>query len=254
MPELPEVETTLRGIQPHVLNQRVVSLTVREPRLRWPVPDAIQTVCGRRIIALRRRAKYLLLQTATATATTTAVETAAPSGQNATHPTLTLLIHLGMSGSLRICEPDHPLRVHDHIRMHMENGLEIRYHDPRRFGCWLLIEGNPRRHPLLTNLGPEPLSQRFNLSYLLARSQRSRSPIKTVIMDQSVVVGVGNIYACEALHSAGIHPECPACAVAERDMELLVRAIRKVLRRSIRQGGTTLRDFVHGNGEPGYFR
>lgn len=232
MPELPEVETTRCGIAPHVTGRRVVAIDVRQRQLRWPVAAEIDTLPGQRILAVERRAKYLLLR----------VESG------------TVLVHLGMSGSLRLAEPALSLRKHDHIRLILDNGRELRYHDPRRFGCWLWAQGDISSHPLLARLGPEPLERGFSAPALAAACAGRKAPIKNVIMEAQVVVGVGNIYANEALHLARLHPAAPAGDVPAEALRALVRSIRQVLRRSIRQGGTTLRDFLREDGQPGYFR
>jgi formamidopyrimidine-DNA glycosylase len=234
MPELPEVETTRRGIAPHVLGQTVTDLVVREPRLRWPVPAELpEKLRGRTIRAVERRGKYLLLHTAT---------------------TGTLLIHLGMSGSLRVTDPALPPKKHDHLDLVLASGLALRFHDPRRFGCWLWTEDDPCAHPLLAELGPEPLEAGFGGAHLHGRSRGRSVAVKAFIMDSHVVVGVGNIYANEALFRAGIAPHRPAGRVSADRYEKLADAIRAVLAASIEQGGTTLRDFVNEAGNPGYFR
>ena len=230
MPELPEVETTRRGIEPWLLQQRIEQIVVRQPRLRWPVDDAIQTLAGQTITAISRRAKYILVETAAGTA----------------------IWHLGMSGSLRLVEPGSEPGKHDHIDWMMSNGKVLRYHDPRRFGALLYVApGETSTH--LTHLGPEPLTDDFSAAYLYQQSRGKKQAVKTFIMDGSVVVGVGNIYANESLFSAGIRPQTPAGKVSLPRYERLVEEIRTVLDRSIIQGGTTLRDFVGGDGKPGYF-
>lgn len=232
MPELPEVETTCRGIRPHLLGQVVTDCIVRQPKLRWPVPAELKELSGNPITAVDRRAKYILLHS----------------------PVGTALVHLGMSGSLRLVEPFSTWRKHDHLALCLGNGLQLRFHDPRRFGCWLWVPGNPLDHPLLCDLGPEPLSGQFNARQLRQACAGRHRSIKECIMDAHTVVGVGNIYACEALHLAGIHPRRAAGKVGAGRMLKLVDAVKLVLRESISQGGTTLRDFVHGDGTPGYFR
>jgi len=234
MPELPEVETTLRGVLPYVADREIIRVMVRDPRLRWPVPpDLEKLLAGRCIIDGRRRAKYLLFHV---------------SGGG------TLLVHLGMSGSLRISEPDVPFRKHDHVVVELEGGVQLRLHDPRRFGAVLHIPDEPEKHELLCHLGPEPLSDGFSARHLFTECRGKTASIKTVIMDAHVVVGVGNIYACEALFMAGIRPSKPAGRVSKLALARLVEAIREVLAASIEQGGTTLRDFLRENGEPGYFK
>lgn len=234
MPELPEVETTKRGIAPHVEGQKVRALRVHNPNLRWPVPaELAQLADGAVIGALSRRAKYLLM----------------PIGDE-----FVLLWHLGMSGSLRIVTPTTELRKHDHIELALENGTLLRYHDPRRFGALLYAkQDEAHKHVLLEHLGPEPLSDAFNVNLMLARAANRKQPIKSFIMDNANVVGVGNIYACESLFKAGIHPSTPAGRVSEQRWQKLVEAIKTTLAAAIEQGGTTLRDFVGGDGEPGYF-
>lgn len=232
MPELPEVETSRRGIAPFVVDQRVTDVTVRDRRLRWPVPDELERrLSGQTVHGLRRRAKYLLFDTGAGSA----------------------LLHLGMSGSLRIVAPDEPAGKHDHVDIRFGNGKALRFRDPRRFGC-LLWTDRPEAHPLLAKLGPEPLGPDFDGDYLWQASRGRRIAVKPFIMNAAVVVGVGNIYASEALHGAGIHPKRAAGRVARDRYHLLADAIRSVLERAIRAGGTTLRDFHGGTGEPGYFR
>jgi formamidopyrimidine-DNA glycosylase len=232
LPELPEVETTRRGIAPHVEGARVQSVLVRNGRLRWPVPAALAAdLPGQTIHAIERRAKYLLLRTRAGT----------------------LLAHLGMSGSFRIVTPGEPVRKHDHVDIVLANGKVLRFHDPRRFGCMLWVTDPIEQHPLLAGLGPEPLAADFTGAYLFARSRKRSAPIKSFIMDQRIVVGVGNIYANEALFGAGISPRRKSGAVTRAQFDALVSEIRAVLKRSIKSGGTTLRDFVGSDGAPGYF-
>jgi formamidopyrimidine-DNA glycosylase len=233
MPELPEVETTLRGVAPYLLGHRVIAVTVRERRLRWPVPEAVDHLAGATIETARRRAKYLLFGTAAGT----------------------LLIHLGMSGGLRIVDPATAWRKHDHVGLLMDTGKQLRFHDPRRFGCILLADAaTPEQHPLLADLGPEPLEAEFTAEHLFALSRAKSAAVKTFIMDASVVVGVGNIYANEALFMAGIRPTRPAGKVTRAEFARLVEAIQRVLAASIESGGTTLRDFLREDGAPGYFK
>ncbi len=232
MPELPEVETTLRGVSPHVIGKRVREVIVRDKRMRWPVPDTIHELEGCRIDTGTRRAKYLLFGTAKGT----------------------LLLHLGMSGNLRVLPAETPFKKHDHLAITLEGGKQLRLHDPRRFGAALWIEGDPLQHALLKNLGPEPLEDKFNAAHLQAACKGKTAAIKQVIMDAHVVVGVGNIYASEALFTAGINPQQAAGKVTKPKLVKLVQAIRKVLAASIKMGGTTLRDFVNESGEPGYFK
>lgn len=233
MPELPEVETTGRGIAPWVEGQQVAAVLVRHAGLRWPVPPALaQELPGSVIGRVTRRGKYLLLQT------------------HKGH----VLVHLGMSGSLRIVAPSDAVRKHDHVDFVLANGKVLRFHDPRRFGCILWLTGDPLQHPLLAELGPEPLSEAFDAGYLFARSRKRSAPVKQFIMDSHVVVGVGNIYANEALFLAGILPSRKAGSISKARYLRLVAAIKQVLAEAIRSGGTTLRDFVGGDGKPGYFK
>jgi len=231
MPELPEVETTLRGVAPYLIGRKIVEITVRDRRLRWPVPDAIHDLAGLKIDSARRRGKYLLFTTRGGT----------------------LLLHLGMSGSLRIVDPGTAWRKHDHVGILLGSGKQLRFHDPRRFGCMLVV-GEPDKHALLAELGPEPLENEFTAAHLFSRSRGKSSAVKVFIMDSKVVVGVGNIYACEALYMAGIRPTKAAGKVSRAEFEKLVEAIKRVLGASIEAGGTTLRDFLREDGEPGYFK
>ncbi len=236
MPELPEVETTRAGLAPHVEGRRVRSVLLRRPDLRWPIPPEVSTLLpGQRIEAVRRRAKYLLLDTAAGSA----------------------LLHLGMSGSLRVLPAATPVRDHDHVDLVLDrDGPDsrrvLRFNDPRRFGC-LLWQPPGEVHPLLRGLGPEPLSDGFDGDYLHARSRGRRAPVKAFLMDQRVVVGVGNIYAAEALHAAGISPLRAAGRVSRERYRALAGAIRSILGHAIARGGTTLRDFIAPDGAPGYF-
>lgn len=234
MPELPEVETTRRGIEPFLVGRRIERVVVRDGRLRWPVPPEIGRAWGRRVRACRRRAKYLLIE----------LDGLPPGG---------LLIHLGMSGSLRVCETgDAPLK-HDHLDIVMGSGECIRFNDPRRFGVFDWWDEPALGHRLLRDLGPEPLSPEFSGRTLWEKSRGRRGAVKNFIMDGKVVVGVGNIYASEALFMAGIHPVRAAGRISLTRYEALAAAIRDVLERAIRHGGTTLRDFVNSEGNPGYF-
>ena len=231
MPELPEVETTRRGIAPHVVGQRVRRVIVRDGRLRWPVPEDLDVrLSGQRIEAVERRAKYLLIR--------------AESG--------TLIGHLGMSGSLRLVPADQPPAKHEHVDIELESGLSLRYTDPRRFGA-LLWTQDPHAHVLLSKLGPEPLTEAFDGGRLYELSRGRSMAVKPFIMDNAVVVGVGNIYAAEALFAAGIDPRRAAGSVSRARYDRLAEEIKKVLARSIESGGTTLRDFIGGDGAPGYF-
>ncbi|WP_440224017.1 bifunctional DNA-formamidopyrimidine glycosylase/DNA-(apurinic or apyrimidinic site) lyase [Dokdonella sp. MW10] len=231
MPELPEVETTRRGIAPHLVGRRVVSLAIRQPRLRWPIPDALrERLTGQRIDAIERRAKYLLVHAGTGSA----------------------LIHLGMSGSLRVLDRDVAPALHDHYDWQLDSGKILRYTDPRRFGC-LLWQPDGTTHDLLAALGPEPLSDAFDGDLLWREARNRKAAVKVFIMDQAVVVGVGNIYAAEALFAARIHPARAAGAVSRERYARLADAIRTILAYAITRGGTTLRDFISPDGVPGYF-
>lgn len=231
MPELPEVETTRRGVEPYSLNKKIRRLEVRESRLRWPVPaDLPQKLAGQRILAVERRAKYLLFRTTPGT----------------------LLVHLGMSGSLRVMRSGEPTLKHDHIDLHLEGGFSLRFNDSRRFGSFLWQDAG-QLHRLLVSLGPEPLSPAFSGELLYRNSRGRKSPVKSFIMDGRVVVGVGNIYANEALYRAGIRPDRDAGRISRARYDRLASDIKQVLGAAIERGGTTLRDFVGGDGKPGYF-
>ncbi len=231
MPELPEVETTRRGLLPHVLGHRVSDVLLRRPDLRWPIPpEVVLLLPGHRIDSIRRRAKYLLLDTAAGSA----------------------LLHLGMSGSLRVLPAATPVRAHDHVDIALGNQRVLRFNDPRRFGC-LLWQAPGDTHPLLAGLGPEPLSDEFDGDALFARSRGRSAAVKTFLMDQSVVVGVGNIYAAEALFIAGISPLRAAGSISRRRYRGLADAVKAILAHAIDRGGTTLRDFISPDGAPGYF-
>lgn len=232
MPELPEVETARRGILPHVAGRRIVRAVVRQPRLRWPVPDALRRAApGSTVRSVDRRGKYLLLNT----------------GKGA------VIIHLGMSGSVRLAGPREPPGRHDHVDLVFADGTALRYTDPRRFGCVLWRAGDAAGHPLLRGLGVEPLDGAFDGAHLFAASRSRRSAVKSLIMDGRVVAGVGNIYACEALFGAGVHPLRAAGGISRRRYGRLAEAVREVLERALEAGGTTLRDFTGGDGRPGYF-
>lgn len=232
MPELPEVETTRRGISPHILDKKVRRVVIRNGSLRWPIPPALpDLITSRAIRAIDRRGKYLLL--------------AFDHG--------TLLWHLGMSGSLRIITDNRPPATHDHMDLEFSRGVILRYNDPRRFGAVLWAEEPVQAHKLLCHLGPEPLTDAFNGDYLFTRSRKCQQGVKTWIMDSKVVVGVGNIYANESLFQAGIHPLRKACKLTRNQCESLAREIKRILAYAIERGGTTLRDFVGSDGKPGYF-
>lgn len=232
MPELPEVETTLRGLIPHLVGRTVSKVVVRTPSLRWPVPAQLAALLtGRAVRRLSRRAKYLLI----------------------CFDHGTLLLHLGMSGHLRMVPASTPAGKHDHIDLQLSDGQQLRFHDPRRFGALLWVEGDPADHRLLRSLGPEPFDPELSGGYLATLAKGRRSSVKSFIMDQKVVVGVGNIYASEALYHAGIDPRREAGQVSLRRFEALAAAIRAVLTAAIAAGGTTLRDFTNAAGRPGYF-
>lgn len=233
MPELPEVETTLRGIAPHLTGQDIADVVIRNARLRWPVPERLpQLLRGQTVRGLRRRAKYLLIEFEHGT----------------------LLLHLGMSGSLRILESGSEALKHDHFDLVLANGMLMRLRDPRRFGAVLWHEGDISQHPLLSALGPEPLEEGFDTEYLYRATRGKTAAIKLVIMDNHIVVGVGNIYANESLFRSGIRPQLPAGKLSRARCAALVEEIRRTLHAAIKQGGSTLRDFVHSDGSPGYFQ
>lgn len=232
MPELPEVETTRLGLAPQLEGRRIVGVTLRRADLRWPIPEEISSLLpGQAILGLRRRAKYLLLDVAAGSA----------------------LLHLGMTGSLRVLDGGEPAGIHDHVDLALDSGRVLRFRDPRRFGC-LLWQPEGATHVLLGNLGPEPLSPAFHGEYLFRRSRGRRASVKTFLMDQETVVGVGNIYAAESLFRAGIAPERPAGEVSRPRYARLARAVKEILSQAIRSGGTTLRDFIKPDGLPGYFK
>lgn len=230
MPELPEVETSRRGIEPHLVGNVIQHAVVRNGRLRWPVAEEIMKLSDQLVLSVQRRAKYLLIELADGW----------------------IIVHLGMSGSLRILLEERPAEKHDHVDLVMADGKVLRYTDPRRFGAWLWSD-DLNQCSVLTHLGPEPLSNDFNGAYLYTRSNSKRTLIKPWLMDNKLVVGVGNIYANEALFTAHIRPDRPAYTLTEHEADLLVETIKKVLQRSIEQGGTTLRDFLQSDGKPGYF-
>lgn len=232
MPELPEVETTLRGIAPHISGQEMTQIVIRNRRLRWPISKQIEkTLVGQTLTNLTRRGKYIVMQC----------------GKGS------LLLHLGMSGRLRILLEEREPQKHDHVDIHFANGRILRFTDPRRFGALLYTDEPPNQHTLLASLGPEPLTDAFNTDYLINKAKSRKSAIKNFIMDGKVVVGVGNIYAAEALFRAGIHPEQAANQVPRAKMQKLVTAIKSILKNAIEKGGTTLKDFSRSDGSPGYF-
>jgi formamidopyrimidine-DNA glycosylase len=233
MPELPEVETTRRGIAPHVIGRRVARIDVYDPRLRWPVPADLEArLRGRVIERVDRRSKYLLFHV----------------GAGA------LLVHLGMTGTLRVFRDPPPRRAHDHVDIVLDDATLLRYRDPRRFGAMLWVGAAANGHPLLDALGPEPFDAAFDAHYLWRATRRRRTPIKLALMDNRVVTGVGNIYANEALFRAGIRPSTRANRLSRPRLALLVDAVRDVLTAAIAKGGSTLRDYVGSDGSAGYFQ
>lgn len=232
MPELPEVETIRRGIVSHLLGHTIAEVVIREARLRWPIsPELQRELPGQTVEAVRRRGKYLLLETRRGG----------------------LILHLGMSGSLRILPAATPAQKHDHVDLILTNQICLRLRDPRRFGVLLWTEESPLEHPLLATLGPEPWDPGFNGKYLYRRAQGRVQAVKSFIMDSHTVAGIGNIYANEALFMSGVHPIREAGRISLERYGRLAQAIQEVLDEAIRQGGTTLRDFVDSDGRPGYF-
>ena len=233
MPELPEVETTRRGIDPFVANKKIARVIIRERRFRWPIPNGFEKkVNGHTVRSISRRAKYLLFEL--------------DHGY--------FMIHLGMSGSLRIVEQKTAIEKHDHVDFQLPNQLCLRFNDPRRFGSVLWLGKNPLQHKLLNKLGPEPFEECFNGDHLFKTSRKKKVPIKNFIMDNHIVVGAGNIYANEALFISGIRPGRAAGRLTKIECERLASNIIDVLNASIEMGGTTLKDFVGGDGKPGYFQ
>ncbi|MGF1750888.1 bifunctional DNA-formamidopyrimidine glycosylase/DNA-(apurinic or apyrimidinic site) lyase [Vibrio cionasavignyae] len=230
MPELPEVEVSRLGISPHLLNQTIQEIVVRKRQLRWMIPEDIHQLHGEAILNIRRRAKYLLVDTAKGSA----------------------IIHLGMSGSLRVLDSPPPPEKHDHVDLVLSNGKVMRYNDPRRFGAWLWCAPG-ESHELLDNCGPEPLTDDFSAQWMMERAKNKRVAVKTFIMTNTNVVGVGNIYASESLFSAGIHPLTATHSLNMSDWQRLVKEIKAILTQAIAQGGTTLKDFSQTDGKPGYF-
>lgn len=232
MPELPEVETSRRGIEPHIVGTTISRVVIRQRRLRWPITQSVdRNLPGQTVRSVGRRAKYLLIDTDTGSA----------------------ILHLGMSGSVFIVDREAPAGVHDHVDIEFDSGLMLRFRDPRRFGS-LHWSKDPLSHPLLGKLGPEPLSDDFDGDYLWRQSRGRRVSIKQFIMNAQIVVGVGNIYASESLFMAGINPRRAAGRIAAHRYDTLAEAIKVVLHRAIKAGGTTLRDFYGGDGEAGYFQ
>lgn len=232
MPELPEVETTRKGISPAIVDQLVDSVVIRDYRLRWPISKALeQQLPGQTINSVDRRGKYLLLRT----------------------DTHCLIIHLGMSGHLRIVTPDTLVKKHDHVEIQFNNQLILRYNAPRRFGAVLWTNQDPLKHERLIKLGVEPLTEKFTAELLYKNSRSRTVPVKSYIMNGSLVVGVGNIYACESLFLAGIDPRKAANSISLKRYQRLCDSIKLVLKQAIIAGGTTLKDFRKSDGKPGYF-
>lgn len=232
MPELPEVETTLRGITPHITQQVISEVIVRQAQLRWLIEPTIQSLTGATILSCERRAKYILMNTSNGS----------------------VIWHLGMSGSMRILQKGAAVEKHDHVDIVFNNNVLLRYTDPRRFGACLYVPSDPLKHKLLCNLGPEPFDDAFNAHYLFQLSRGKNTSIKQFIMDGHVVCGVGNIYACEALFKSAIHPTRKAGNVSKKRYLTLVKAIKDILQKAIENGGTTLKDFIQSDGKPGYFK
>ena len=229
MPELPEVETTKVSLEP-LLDQKVLKVQVHNARLRWAIPNDISKLKGQKLIGLSRRSKYIFAQ----------------------FEQDTMLWHLGMSGSFRLCQPSDERRKHDHLIIQFED-IELRYHDPRRFGCILWLNDDSQTK-LIDTLGPEPLSDTFDADYLATKLKTKNTAIKVAIMDNHVVVGVGNIYATESLFNLGIHPAQPAKDLSKIQIEKLVIEIKRILKQAIDLGGSTLRDYSNAMGENGYFQ
>jgi formamidopyrimidine-DNA glycosylase len=233
MPELPEVETVRQGITPHIMHHAISQVILRRKNLRWPIPSNLpELLQGHSIISVERRGKYILL--------------------NFAHGTL--ILHLGMSGVLRITNSTVPAAKHDHVDIEFTNGICLRFTDPRRFGCVLWTEEDSTQHRLLAHLGPEPLTRAFSAKYLYERTRNKSVAIKLLLMNHEQVVGVGNIYANEALFLAQVHPKRAANKLTLTDCQRLVTAVKKILRQAIAHGGTTLKDFSQSDGKPGYFR
>ena len=246
MPELPEVETIRRGLEPHLIGRTITEVQMRDARLRWPIPpDFAAWLRGRSIRGIARRGKYLLFDLGNVLNDDSGLSDR-------------MIVHLGMSGRLFVFSDEQALRKHDHVELHLRDSrgglLKLRFHDPRRFGAMLPWPASQSAHPLIAGMGPEPLGDELTSAYMFALSRGRSAPIKNFVMDGRVVVGVGNIYASEALFRAGIRPQLAAGRVSRTRFEQLVVAIRKVLELAIRQGGTTLRDFANANGEAGYFQ
>ncbi|RRS10713.1 bifunctional DNA-formamidopyrimidine glycosylase/DNA-(apurinic or apyrimidinic site) lyase [Pseudoalteromonas sp. J010] len=230
MPELPEVEVSRLGIQPYLTEQVITHVKVYNEKLRWPVPQDVHLLEGEQVTAVKRRAKYLLIES--------------------THGTA--ILHLGMSGNLRVVDQGEPLKKHDHVEIILAGGKSLRLNDPRRFGAFLW-QAKGAQHPTLAKLGPEPLTVEFTAEYLFAMSRGKKQAVKQFIMDNHVVVGVGNIYANESLFKAGIHPKKEAGKISLKRYQALAPIIKETLSAAIKQGGTTLKDFAQSDGKPGYF-
>ncbi len=231
MPELPEVEVCRLGITPHVTNECVSDVIVRHWQLRWPIPEEVKSLVGQTLRSVERRAKYLLLR----------------------FDIGTLVLHLGMSGTIRVIDKTTPVAKHDHFDLVFANKIALRLNDPRRFGAVLWLADHIDQQGILSKLGPEPLSDEFCAGYLFAKAQKRKVPIKTFLMNNQIVVGVGNIYANEALFQAGILPNAIVNSISEARFDQLTLIIKQVLARAIEQGGTTLKDFTQADGRPGYF-
>jgi len=233
MPELPEVEVVCRGIEPHLVRQRITSVMIRNPCLRWPIPNNLKKIlAGLEIHKVTRRGKYLLLDCGKGT----------------------LILHLGMSGSLLILAPRTPPQKHDHFDLILDSGMILRLRDPRRFGAVLWTTSDVMRHPLLAHLGPEPLTATFNGNLLYEKTRGRSASIKEILMNGRIVVGVGNIYASEALFHAGINPRIAAGKIGINRYDKLVRVVKKTLKLAINAGGSSLRNFVNSDSSPGYFQ
>ena len=229
MPELPEVETTKTSLNP-LLNQRVQAVHVFNPSLRWAIPNDIEKLIGQQLTQLTRRSKYIL----------------------AHFEQDQMLWHLGMSGSFRLCQQSDEVRKHDHLIIDFED-VQLRYHDPRRFGCILWLD-QANQSKLIDTLGPEPLSEDFNATYLAEKLNKKNVAIKVALMDNHVVVGVGNIYAPESLFNIGVHPAQPASTLTKSQIKNLVVEVKRILKQAIDLGGSTLRDYSNAKGENGYFQ
>lgn len=232
MPELPEVETTLRSIKPHLLKQKISAIIIKQPKLRWKIPQQFSAkVKNQTVLNIQRRGKYLLIQLTKGW----------------------IIIHLGMSGKLCICPHEHQLQKHEHVNLILQSGLSLCYIDPRRFGAILWTDQDPLQHKLLKSLGPEPLTPEFNGTYLYNQAQKHKCSVKQFIMNNQVVVGVGNIYANEALFLANIRPDKKANLISKESYILLAKNIKAILTKAIKLRGTTIKDFA-SNGKPGSFQ